>query len=241
VHYRQALALLDEDGALDDRQAALEGLSRVEESLGDLAAALQALREVRAVDRRKAHEAARNVVTQRELRIELAQLTSQWAQLATQDPLTGLGNRRALERWLAEQLPRVERGEPATLMLMDLDHFKQVNDRFGHDVGDAVLRQVAELIRRHCRGRDLAARYGGEEFLLALAGVPRSTALDVGERLREAVAGHGWQQLREGLTVTLSIGVAEASEAADATNLLTLADQRLYAAKHGGRNKVVAD
>ena len=189
---------------------------------------------------RKSDEAARNAVLQRELRIELARMTSQWARQATQDPLTGLGNRRALDLWLGPALSRATRGEPLLLLLMDLDHFKQVNDNFGHHIGDAVLRQVAQLISQHCRSSDLAVRYGGEEFLLALSGVPPDEAIEIAERLRQAIAAHAWQQLRPGLTVTVSMGLTSATEASDAAGLLTLADRRLYAAKYNGRNRLIA-
>ena len=239
-HYRQALALLRDGGSLDDQQEALEGLSRSEEATGNLGAALAALRQARAVDRRKSDDGARSAVAQRELRIELARLTNQWARQASEDPLTGLGNRRALERWLDHKLPQVESGEWLSILLMDLDHFKHINDRFGHDVGDAVLTRVAELIRQHCRAGDLAVRYGGEEFLLALSGMPPGDAAQVAERLRVSIGGHDWSQLRSGLAVTVSMGMTSASEASDATALLTLADQRLYAAKLRGRNQVVA-
>ena len=238
-HYRQALALLRDGGSLDDLQEALEGLSRSEEATGNLGAALAALREARAVDRRKSDVDARAAVAQRDLRIELARLTNQWARQASEDPLTGLGNRRALERWLDCKLPQVESGEWVSLLLMDLDHFKHINDRFGHDVGDAVLKRVAELIRQHCRAGDLAVRYGGEEFLLALSGMQPGDAAQVAERLRLSIGGHDWAQLRAGLSLTVSMGLTSASEASDATALLTLADQRLYAAKLRGRNQVV--
>lgn len=238
--FRLAIDLLRQDGSLDDLQIALEGLSRCEESLGQPAAALAALREVREVEARKRDEAARATVARRELRLELARLTSQWARQAMQDPLTGLGNRRAPERWLADRRPQVERGEPLSILLLDLDHFKQVNDRFGHDTGDAVLCRVAELMRRHCRSGDLAARYGGEEFLLALAGAPPQDAVQLAERLRAAVAAQDWPALQPGLQVTVSIGVTHASEAADNATLLTLADRRLYSAKIEGRDRVVA-
>lgn len=237
--YQRVVELLQGEGSLDERQQALEGLSRTEEALGRLAPALAALREARALDKRKSDDAARNTVAQRELRIELSQLSSQWAQQAAQDPLTGLGNRRALERWLDEHLPGVERGQVFSLMLMDLDHFKQVNDQHGHDVGDEVLRQVAALIRSHCRSHDLAVRYGGEEFLLALAQVPLAEAAEVAERLRQSVASQPWGRVRPGLVVSLSIGITQTTEAPGAAGLLTLADQRLYTAKLAGRNRVV--
>ena len=235
----QALAILEDSGALEDLQASLEGLSRVEEVLGDAPAALAALRRVRAIDLRKSDEAARAAVTQRELRIELATLTSQWARHATEDPLTGLANRRGLDRWMAEHLPRVEHGEPLTLLLMDLDHFKWVNDRFGHGIGDEVLRRVARVVQASCRDRDLAVRYGGEEFVLALAGVDLTTAAGIAERLLASVSAQPWGEVAAGLQVTVSIGLAAASETFDGTALFTLADKRLYAAKYSGRNRVV--
>jgi diguanylate cyclase (GGDEF)-like protein len=239
ARYLSAIELLRNDGSLDDLYESLEGLSQAEEGLGDHRAALAALREAQVVTRRKTDESARVSASQRELRIELARLTHQWAIQATQDPLTGLSNRRGLERWIAEHLPRAEQGEPVTLLLADLDHFKSINDRFGHGVGDEVLRRVAGVIRSNCRGRDLAARYGGEEFVLALASVDYDAAIDVAHRLRESIEAYPWDRVTCGLTVSASIGVAQGVETADAVALLTLADRRLYAAKYGGRNQVV--
>jgi diguanylate cyclase len=238
--FRRAVGLLDDAGSLDDLQEALDGLSSAEEACGDAVAALAALRRVREIERRKSDAAARAAVVQRELRIELARLSSQWARHATQDPLTGLANRRALELWMDTQLPLAEQGEPLTVLLMDLDHFKWVNDSFGHAVGDEVLRRVARLVERSCREGDLAVRYGGEEFVLALAGVPADAALAVAERLRQAIAAEAWDALAAGLKVSASIGLAAAVEAPAATALFALADRRLYAAKFAGRDRVVA-
>jgi diguanylate cyclase (GGDEF)-like protein len=123
---------------------------------------------------------------------------------------------------------------------MDLDHFKEVNDRFGHETGDRVLQTVAELLRAQCRATDLAVRYGGEEFLLAFAGTDTAAALPLAERIRQLIASQAWSGLAPELDVTSSLGLADASEALDAPALLTLADRRLYAAKSGGRNRVVA-
>ncbi|NWG74635.1 MAG: GGDEF domain-containing protein, partial [Rubrivivax sp.] len=240
AHYRQALDILRGAGVQDDLLESLDGLSRAEEALGDVGAALAALRELRALEKRRSDESARQAVHQRELRIELARLTSQWARLATIDPLTGLGNRRALEHWLDAHWPRVEHGEPLVLLLLDLDHFKRINDGFGHDTGDAVLRAVAALLQSHCRSSDLAVRYGGEEFVLAMSAISRGDAEAVARRLLETVAAHPWDEVAAGLAVTTSIGLADGAEALDAAQLLTLADRRLYAAKYGGRNRVVA-
>jgi diguanylate cyclase len=239
-HYRDALALLREGGVVEDLLRALEGLARCEESLGDVAAAYAALKELRAAERQRKDESARQALLQRELRVELARLTHQWARQAVQDPLTGLANRRALERWLASHWPRVELGQPLALVLLDLDHFKKINDTLGHDTGDLVLQAVADLLRAQCRATDLAVRYGGEEFLLAMADSDAAAATPLAERLRELIASQEWSRLAPGLDVSSSFGVADASEALDAQALLTLADRRLYAAKFGGRNRVVA-
>ena len=237
--YTLALTLLRESGWHSDRMQALEGLARVQESAGDIAAALAALKELRAEEKRHSADTARQALMQRELRIELARLTDQWARQATTDPLTGLANRRGLDRWLQERWAGVERGRSLALVLLDLDHFKAVNDRHGHDTGDAVLIAVARLLQAHGRSADLAVRYGGEEFLLALDGSDGQGAAALGERLRAAVAAHPWQDVAAGLVVTTSIGIADSAESPDAAALLTLADKRLYAAKLGGRNRVV--
>jgi diguanylate cyclase len=239
-HYREARGLLSESGAQDDLIEALAGLARCEEQLGDIAAAYAALKELRAVEARRRDEAARQALLQRELRVELARLTNRWARQAVQDPLTGLANRRALERWLGEHWPRVEQGQPLALVLLDLDHFKAINDTLGHDTGDLVLKAVAQLLRAQCRGSDLAVRYGGEEFLLALAGSTLEAAAPLAERLRGSIASQPWSKLAPHLDVTSSFGVADASEALEPAALLTLADRRLYAAKFAGRNRVVA-
>jgi diguanylate cyclase (GGDEF)-like protein len=237
---QRADAVLRSSGALDDLQEALEVRSQAEAACGDPAAALATLRRVRELDKRKSDEAARGTVAQRELRIELARLSSQWARHATTDALTGLGNRRALEQWMEQQLPRAERGLPLCVLLMDLDHFKWVNDSFGHAIGDEVLRRVARLIEHSCRDGDLAVRYGGEEFVLALAGVDIEAAAAVAERLRAALAAQAWGQLAAGLQVGVSIGVAAMVETANVPELFALADRRLYAAKFGGRDRVVS-
>lgn len=236
----RAEAVLLDAGALDDLQETLETLSEAEAACGDAVAALATLRRVRELERRKSDAAARGTVVQRELRIELARLSSQWARQATTDALTGLGNRRALEHWMEQQSPRAERGLPLCVLLMDLDHFKWVNDSFGHAIGDEVLRRIARLIEQSCRDGDLAVRYGGEEFVLALAGVDLEAAAEVAERLRVATAGQDWQRVAEGLQVSVSIGVAAMVETANVPELFALADRRLYAAKFGGRDRVVS-
>jgi diguanylate cyclase (GGDEF)-like protein len=155
------------------------------------------------------------------------------------DQLTGLGNRREIEaRW--PELIREARasGQPLSVAMLDLDHFKQVNDKYGHAVGDQVLVALAGLLPAHTRGSDLVARMGGEEFLLVLPDTSAERAVDVCERLRLRVAGHDWAALAPGLRVTLSIGLTT-SPPVEAQTLSLRADAALYRAKAAGRNRLV--
>jgi diguanylate cyclase (GGDEF)-like protein len=157
-----------------------------------------------------------------------------------EDPLTGLFNRRRLDLALGEQLAPGAPDKVFSVALVDIDFFKRVNDNFSHQMGDEVLKVVGLLLRQACRQQDLAARYGGEEFALLFS---RARASDAGiacERLRAAVQRHPWAQLHPDLKITVSIGVADSTEGADAEAIFALADKRLYAAKHGGRNQVVS-
>ncbi len=175
----------------------------------------------------------------------LGQLREQAVELERQtreDSLTGVSNRRHLDALLAVEWERALRfGRALTVAMLDLDHFKSVNDRFTHAVGDEVLRTVARILRDNTRGVDVVARYGGEEFCLILV----ETRLDEGarlcDRLRGLVESYDWTALRAGLSVTITAGAAGLHEAEDPDALLAAADLRLYAAKHQGRNRVCAD
>jgi diguanylate cyclase (GGDEF)-like protein len=156
------------------------------------------------------------------------------------DPLTGLGNRRAVDHQLPALLKdTAAAGRPVTLAILDLDHFKRINDSHGHRVGDQVLVALAQLLRDCVRQADLVARIGGEEFLVVLPNANESRALEVCERIRQRVAGHDWAAVAPGLTVTLSAGLASAPPY-DETALATRADQALYRAKALGRDRVEA-
>lgn len=159
--------------------------------------------------------------------------------LAMLDPLTGALNRRAfVERATAEAAALARRGEPAVLLLADLDHFKQVNDAHGHAVGDLVLKVVSECLRQHLRTGDAMARWGGEEFLLLLAGSSDSVAREVAERLRQAVMALAPADWPPGLRITLSAGLAPWAAGQPLQCALEAADRALYAAKAAGRNRV---
>jgi diguanylate cyclase (GGDEF)-like protein len=130
-------------------------------------------------------------------------------------------------------------GRPVTLAILDLDHFKKINDRHGHPVGDRVLTVTAQLIRECVRQADLVARIGGEEFLVVLPNADEARALEVCERIRQRVAGHCWAEVSPHLKVTVSAGLASAPTY-DGTELTTRADKALYRAKGLGRNCLAA-
>ena len=158
------------------------------------------------------------------------------------DALTGLYNRRHMEESLAREFSRAERhGQPVSLIMFDVDHFKRFNDEHGHEAGDLVLKELAAMLERSTRGEDIACRYGGEEFLVIMPGAPVDFAEKRAEELRLKVQDS--LLVRQGekrLGVTISLGVAGYPEhAADMDDALAKVDQALYAAKEAGRNKVV--
>ena len=163
------------------------------------------------------------------------------------DALTGLRNRRFLDLRLAEEMSRAERyGQPVSVLLLDIDHFKSVNDTCGHAVGDKVLAVVARIVHDTVRKTDVAARYGGEEMAVIAPQTPLSTAVMLAERLRKNIETRAHAAVPEvavlNRPITVSIGVAKsAAPAESASRLLWRADSALYEAKGGGRNRVVAD
>src|SRR5205085_4733073 len=153
--------------------------------------------------------------------------------------LTGLANRRRIDRELPLQLASArERGVPLSVAIIDLDHFKRVNDRYGHATGDDVLRAVARILLDNIRSSDLLARMGGEEFVVLYNGTGIAVATEACERLRHAVEGFDWSHVAPGLTQTISVGVCEAADSPDVRDLVERADAALYRAKRGGRNRV---
>lgn len=166
------------------------------------------------------------------------------AEAAIRDPLTGLYNRREFGRRFEQELSRCQRGaKPMAVAMIDLDHFKKVNDTFGHLQGDQVLREIAERLGRTLRNEDVVGRYGGEEFVVALPECDTADARQVAERLREAICGHPVTRLDgEGeIPVTGSIGVTSVITPPwpGAEEILARADHALFRAKHAGRNRVV--
>ena len=157
---------------------------------------------------------------------------------ALTDALTGIPNRLAYEERLAQEVARWKRfGTPLVLAVWDIDHFKKVNDRFGHKAGDKVLRNIARLLAEHMRETDFVARYGGEEFAMLMTGSPLDACLHVAEKLRAAVQATGFHFREQAVTITASCGLAEMRDGDSTEQWFERADQALYRAKQEGRNR----
>ena len=158
---------------------------------------------------------------------------------ALRDPLTGVSNRTAMNAALVRETELSRRhGTPLSLIALDLDHFKDINDRYGHLAGDQVLKSVAEAIADCTRSSDILFRYGGEEFLVLLSNTARQGALMLGERIRRSIEAHECYYGEQALRVTTSLGVACFTNGDNNESLFERADTALYAAKSAGRNCV---
>ncbi len=160
--------------------------------------------------------------------------------LAVTDSLTGLYNRKKLDDILAEQFARFRRNHrPFAVLMLDLDYFKSINDKYGHVAGDQVLADVAAILKQSIRSIDYAARYGGEEFVLVLAETAFDAAIDIAERIRSVVENRPTDASAERISITVSLGVARSREEdAGPEQALARADEALYQAKRSGRNRV---
>jgi diguanylate cyclase (GGDEF)-like protein len=187
----------------------------------------------------KNRELARTHAQLGERTAELEALQEQLREQADRDWLTGLHNRRYLAREL-ESTASERLAVPLGIAVLDLDRFKQINDRFGHDAGDQVLVRVAGLLCDLLREDDIVVRNGGEEFLLVMPGTDLNAGAAGCERLREAIQAESWSAVAPGLEVTVSIGLAVALDGADVPRAAAVADDRLYLAKRQGRNQVVS-
>lgn len=180
-----------------------------------------------------------------EARVQVAELQERARQaetLASVDPLTGVANRRKFDNELGALIALShEEKTPLCLVMADIDHFKAVNDKFGHRAGDAVLKQFAELLGATVRVSDVVARYGGEEFALILPRAPLGNGYEVAEQIRAAVESKIWLgfQNSEHLTLTASFGVADVRDGENPINLIKRADAKLYEAKLSGRNRTI--
>ena len=170
-------------------------------------------------------------------------LQAELERLARTDPLTGLFNRRHMDALGDREIERSRRSRaPLAVMLADVDHFKRINDRYGHAVGDEVLVEMAARLQANVRGGDLVARWGGEEFCVLLADTDDQGARLAAERVRRAIAQRPFETSAGPLKVTLSLGVVALDDGpARLSSLLRQADAALYTAKSAGRNRVVVE
>jgi diguanylate cyclase (GGDEF)-like protein len=170
---------------------------------------------------------------------ELSALNERLERQTREDGLTGLSNRRHLEEFMREAFQVAQRDSSAlSVVLLDIDHFKAVNDRFSHATGDRVLQAVAALMREHINPNELAGRFGGEEFVLVLHADPRES-YERAEKLRLMIQNHDWASIEAGLEVTLSLGWCAQTNLENHERMLSNADAMLYAAKRAGRNRVM--
>lgn len=170
---------------------------------------------------------------------ELRQATARLIEQASHDELTGLCNRREFMRLLHLEIDRSTRAHTSfCVVLVDIDHFKQVNDYFGHPVGDRVLRAVAQIYKQSVRASDTCARFGGEEFTVLALSEDLDGVVTMIERLRTNVEGYDWTSIKPGLRVTVSAGIAKWRASESEADLLKRADDAMYEAKEAGRNRV---
>jgi two-component system cell cycle response regulator len=196
----------------------------------------------RPIERNELLARARTQIRRHRYAMELRESVNNTMAMAVTDELTGLYNRRYFDRHLAVMLGKAHGQErDLALMMLDMDHFKAVNDGHGHDVGDAVLKELAQRLRRSIRGVDLACRFGGEEFVVLMPDTDMRQAEAVAERVRATVAEKAFE-VGPSLSLTVSVGVSLNEEDHDTPEtLLKRADIALYRAKRTGRNRVVFD
>lgn len=241
---RLGITLL-EGGSPRELTEAWYALADAYESADDPRAALAAYKTARMHEKSLHDDDAHIAATRREQQQEIERLSLEWSQLADRDALTGAPNRRAFDRDLGNAIASAANGVEHTLLIIDLDHFKRINDQHGHATGDAVLKRFSALLGKDQRNVDRIARIGGEEFAL-IAQCPKAEGVEIALRLLQRVRGEPWCAIAEGLTLTISVGVASTRELhADAANLsadalFALADHRTYAAKSDGRDRVAS-
>jgi diguanylate cyclase (GGDEF)-like protein len=254
--FKQALEIFDTLGQREESAQVHRELANVHKSLEQFAFALQhferfyeldaqvrsqgAERRAQAltvkVDLERAHFEAE---LHRVRASELSVLNERLERQTREDGLTGLSNRRHLEEFMRKAFSAAQEHATAlSVVLLDIDHFKAVNDRFSHATGDKVLQAVADLMRKHINQDELAGRFGGEEFVLVLHANPKES-YERAEKLRAAIQNHEWASIAPGLEVTLSLGWCAQTNLENHERMLSNADAMLYAAKRAGRNRVM--
>ncbi len=198
----------------------------------------------RPIDRNELLARVRTNIRQKRYADRLRQSVQQSIEMALFDALTGLNNRRSLERRLPAMIETArQRGAPLTMMVLDIDHFKRVNDTYGHDVGDHVLKGFAAQLQEIVRGGDLLCRLGGEEFVVVMPGVDAAEAARIAERARQTTESREFiiDGAAGSVPITVSIGLAGWREGWDLAELYRRADRALYLSKSAGRNRVTQD
>ncbi|MET3896836.1 diguanylate cyclase [Devosia sp. UYZn731] len=233
----EALAQAEMGNQVDHQLNAVQRLCDVHEALGQFETALGLHRRFHALYVRQSGETTRRRAKIAEIQLESEHLRARAQELSMQvmlDPLTGIANRRCFDQILS----RLD-GTPYAVGMLDLDHFKSVNDRFSHQVGDTVLRRVARIMVEQIGVHGHAVRLGGEEFALIFPGAVTANASVFCDTIRMAIADTDWSDIAADLRVTASIGLA-AGTGGEADDLIAAADRRLYAAKTQGRDRLVA-
>jgi len=238
---RRGIELAQNSDLLVVEGKAHDVLARCAEAAGDHATAVRALRRHMQVTREILRQRSENRVRverwreslkQREQLDTLSAEASSFRELSLQDPLTGLANRRALEPLVQDALAELRAGgRPFALAVLDIDQFKNINDRHSHVVGDFVLRALGGLLRETLRASDFAARTGGDELVVLFAEATLPEAIAAAERIREAIRAHDWSALAEGLQVSVSIGVTAARPEDAVESLMRRADRLMYERK----------
>jgi len=225
------------------------------EALGEVSSQVRASDDPRAIIERLVTELTNATARARALELNFDASTQELdrireslkeaEQRSNTDALTGLANRRSLDEFLrSAQIVAMEKGEPLSVFLIDIDHFKKFNDSYGHQVGDQVLRLVAKVLQENVRDQDLAARYGGEELFAVLPGADLDVCAGVAERIRGRICDARLTRRstgREISSVTVSIGVAQFKLGESAEAMIERCDRALYQAKQSGRNRTVTE
>jgi len=221
------------------RQALARGDQTVRQALAELHALMAAREEELSRTNQELRKALREIG--RKNRALTALNTSLRIQ-STTDPLTGLFNRREFLTRIRTEWGRFRRySRPLSLIMLDIDRFKRINDTFGHECGDLVLAELGQLVRHHKRAQDICCRYGGEEFVVVLPETSLDAAFHAAEDLRKRIAGHAFRYDRQTLPVRVSLGVAGAAEhkPRDVEGFINMADKAMYRAKREGRDRTV--
>jgi diguanylate cyclase (GGDEF)-like protein len=244
------LSVIDPESAAGARSFVLTPTMAVQDDAAFSSAHRDLVREVASIVRfandrdRKVSELEERLASVENENVDLVLKNGLLSEISARDSLTGLYNRLyVLEKIDSEMNRSVRHGFPVSLLMLDIDHFKRVNDSFGHSAGDVVLRSVAQVLRDSCRVYDVASRYGGEEFCVVLPETRVGNTTVVAERIRERMAAHRFEVGGDSVIVTASIGIAgidsaESEGIVSPATLIDRADRALYSAKHHGRNRV---